>query len=21
LQYISIFTPHLPPGTDINWVK
>ena len=21
LQYLSIFTPHLPPGTDINWVK
>jgi quercetin dioxygenase-like cupin family protein len=21
LQYISVFTPHLPPGTDINWVK
>jgi quercetin dioxygenase-like cupin family protein len=21
LQYISIFTPHLPPGTDINWIK
>ena len=21
MQYISIFTPHLPPGTDINWVK
>jgi quercetin dioxygenase-like cupin family protein len=20
LQYLSIFTPHLPPGTDINWV-
>jgi quercetin dioxygenase-like cupin family protein len=20
LQFISIFTPHLPPGTDINWV-
>jgi quercetin dioxygenase-like cupin family protein len=21
LQYLSIFTPHLPPGTDINWLK
>ena len=21
VQYLSIFTPHLPPGTDINWVK
>jgi quercetin dioxygenase-like cupin family protein len=21
LQYLSIFTPHLPPGGDINWVK
>ena len=21
LQYLSIFTPHLPPGTDINWVE
>ncbi len=21
LQWISIFTPHLPPGTDINWLK
>ena len=21
LQYLSIFTPHLPPGTDINWAK
>ncbi|HET9597640.1 MAG TPA: cupin domain-containing protein [Anaeromyxobacteraceae bacterium] len=21
LQFLSIFTPHLPPGTDINWVK
>jgi quercetin dioxygenase-like cupin family protein len=21
MQYLSIFTPHLPPGTDINWVK
>jgi quercetin dioxygenase-like cupin family protein len=21
LQYLSTFTPHLPPGTDINWVK
>ena len=21
LQYLSIFTPHLPPGTDINWIK
>ena len=20
LQYLSIFTPHLPAGTDINWV-
>ena len=20
LQYLSIFTPHLPPGTDINWL-
>ena len=20
LQFISIFTPHLPPGTDINWL-
>jgi len=20
LQYLSIFTPHLPPGGDINWV-
>lgn len=20
LQYLSIFTPHLPPGTDINWI-
>ena len=21
LQYLSVFTPHLPPGTDINWLK
>jgi len=21
LQYLSIFTPHLPPGGDINWVE
>ncbi len=21
LQYLSIFTPHLPAGTDINWLK
>jgi len=21
LQYLSIFTPHLPPGTDINWLQ
>lgn len=21
LQFLSIFTPHLPPGGDINWVK
>lgn len=21
LEYLSIFTPHLPPGGDINWVK
>jgi quercetin dioxygenase-like cupin family protein len=21
LQFVSIFTPHLPPGTDINWLK
>ena len=21
LQYLSIFTPHLPPGSDINWIK
>ena len=21
LQYLSVFTPHLPPGTDINWVE
>ena len=21
LQYLSIFTPHLPPGTDINWIE
>jgi quercetin dioxygenase-like cupin family protein len=21
LQYLSIFTPHLPPGGDLNWVK
>jgi quercetin dioxygenase-like cupin family protein len=21
LQYLSIFTPHLPAGTDINWIK
>ncbi|MDR3669750.1 MAG: cupin domain-containing protein [Holophaga sp.] len=21
LQYLSIFTPHLPPGSDINWLK
>jgi quercetin dioxygenase-like cupin family protein len=21
LQYLSIFTPHLPPGGDINWLK
>lgn len=21
LQYLSIFTPHLPTGTDINWLK
>jgi quercetin dioxygenase-like cupin family protein len=20
LQYLSIFSPHLPPGTDINWL-
>ena len=20
LQYLSVFTPHLPPGTDINWL-
>ena len=20
LRYLSIFTPHTPPGTDINWV-
>jgi quercetin dioxygenase-like cupin family protein len=20
LQYLSIFTPHLPPGSDINWI-
>jgi len=20
LQYLSIFTPHLPAGTDINWL-
>ena len=21
LQYLSVFTPHLPPGGDINWVE
>ena len=21
LRYLSIFTPHLPPGGDINWLK
>jgi len=21
LHYLSIFTPHLPAGTDINWLK
>ncbi|BDU75743.1 cupin domain-containing protein [Mesoterricola sediminis] len=21
LRYLSIFTPHLPPGTDINWIQ
>ena len=21
LQFLSIFTPHLPPGGDINWLK
>ena len=21
LHFLSIFTPHLPPGGDINWVK
>lgn len=21
LQYLSIFTPHLPPGGDANWVE
>jgi quercetin dioxygenase-like cupin family protein len=21
LRFLSIFAPHLPPGTDINWVK
>jgi quercetin dioxygenase-like cupin family protein len=20
LQYLSVFTPHLPAGTDINWL-
>jgi quercetin dioxygenase-like cupin family protein len=21
LQFVSIFAPHLPPGTDINWMR